>query len=418
MKYALLILVGIGLMLQTHVLLAGPASIEADMKKLVNYKRMVPKHYKEFENQRKALLKSREENQIPRNFQIPLELQSFRPGNSVRYYVIYNPAFNTGVGYIPTNLVRYYEEEAWKAYQERGNDAPSLSIVLAQQFTESAFNPWAIGDRNLSTGLPQLYRKTAQYLFRIDKATWQKIFYFDKKGRHHFNSVRAMIEFPFVFLPKVKQYDAENKFEGVRRYNGAGESAIKYAELVMKRSLFYEELFAENNPIPLDTTNFKQNLFSMINLTLLAREQEPIDETQMAQLFSNAVAEFYSGYVRKTYLQHVLIPVFENKPIIASQKSESKIPVDGKDYYIIVEDGQVVYNYFKDAQILLDVINHPKNKEFYLYYKEKNKKIKIISYKNVGNKQVFSNVKPGDKVYVPPGTVLISPETNLAVRIN
>lgn len=418
MRYALMIIVGLGLVLQTSLSAAGSASIETDMKKLVNYNRMVPKHYKEFERQRKALLTSREENHIPKNFQIPIELQSFRPSNSVRYYVIYNPAFNIGVGYIPTNLVRYYEEEAWKSYQELGADAPSLSIVLAQQFTESAFNPWATGDSNMSTGLPQLYRKTAQYLYRTDKTTWQKIFYFDKKGRHHFSSVRAMITFPFVFLPRVKQYHAENKFDGIRRYNGAGEKAIKYAELVMRRSLFYEELFAENNPIPLDTSNFKQNLFSMINLTLLAREQEPIDEPQMDQLFSNAVAEFYSGYVRKTYLQHVLIPVFENKPIIASQKKESKIPVDGKDYYIIVEDGQVVYNYFKDAQILLDVINHPKNKDFYLYYKEKNKKIKITSYKKVGNKAVFSNVKPGDKVYIPPGTVLISPETNLAVRIN
>ncbi len=397
---------------------AGGLHIKDDMKKLVNYKWMVKKHYPIYTKQRLAQYKSWKENKIPKNFRIPIELQSYRDNNSARYYVIYNPAYKIGVGYVPSNLTQFYEEEAWFAYQRLGHDAPSLSIVLAQQFTESAFNPWAIGDNNMSNGLPQLYRKTAEFLYKTDKKTWQQLFYFDKYGKHHFKSVRAMVKFPFIFLPHVKKYDFEHKFEGIRRYNGAGENAVKYAEKVMKRSLFYEELFAENNTIPLDTTGFKNNLFSMINLTLLARNEEPIDNVLMNRIFANALAQFYSGYVRNTYMQHYLVPVYEKDPLLAAQKTDYLIPVDGKDYYIIVEDGHVIYQYFNDSQILLNVISHSKNRDYYLYYIENKKRVKVTNLKKVGKRQVFSNIKPGDKIYIPPGTVLLSPKTNLAVRIN
>jgi len=398
--------------------IANEQQANAEMKKLVNYSRMVKKHYPVYIKQRKAQYKSWEENKIPENFRIPIELQSFRDNNSVRYYVIYNPVYKTGVGYIPSNLAQYYEEEAWLAYQELGIDAPSLSIVLAQQFTESAFNPWAIGDNNMSVGLPQLYKKTAEYLYRTDKENWKDLFYFDKRGKHQFKSVRAMVKFPFVFLPKVKKYNAANKFEGIRSYNGKGENSIKYAEKVMLRSLFYEELFASHNKIPLDTSGFKNNLFNIINLTLLLREEEPIDNVLMDELFSNILAQFNKGYVRKTYIQHYLVPVYENDPLLASQQLDYRIPVDGKDYYIIIEEGRVIYQYFNDSQMLFNVLEHPKNKDYYLYYLENKKRIKVTSLKKVGNRQVYSNVKPGDKIFVPPGTVLLSPETNLAVRIN
>jgi len=405
-------------LLLTNNLFGSDKVAKAEMKKLVNYNRMVKKHYPEYLNQRKAQEESWEKHNIPENFRIPIELQSFRPKNSVRYYVIYNPVHKTGVGYVPSNLMQYYEEEAWFAYQEYGHDAPSLSIVLAQQFTESAFNPWTSGDNNMSVGLPQLYKKTAEYLYRTDKETWEKLFYFDKRGKQQFRSVRAMVKFPFIFLPKVKKYNFENKFDGIRRYNGAGESAIKYAEKVMLRSLFYEELFASYNSIPIDTTGFKENLFGMINLTFIAREEKPFSHELMDELFANALAEFSSGYIRKTYNQHYLIPVSENQPLLASKKTDYHIPVDGKDYYIIVEDGRVIYQYFNDSQMVLDVLNQPKNKDYYLYYKDKKKKIKVTSLKKVGKRQVYSNVKPGDTVFIPPGTVLLSPDTNLAVRIN
>ncbi len=401
----------------TKSLHATGDDVAKDMKKLVNYHKMNQRHYATYKKQREAQFASWQKNQIPKRFQIPIEMQSFRDDYSTRYYVIYNPSYKTGVGYIPSNLVRLYEEEAWAAYQKMGADAPSLSIVLAQQFTESAFNPQAIGDEKMSIGLPQLYRKTAKILYKTDRETWKEYFYFDKKGKHHFKSTRAMVKFPFVFLTKVKNYDFEHKFEGIKNYNGAGDEAIKYAEKVMKRSLFYEELFAQYNSIPLDTTQFKENLFGMINLTFIAREENPIDHELMDQIFANALAEFYSGYVRTTYLQHYQIPAYENQPMFAQQKEDYLIPVDDKDYYLIVEDGEVVYNYFINSEELLKTINHPKNKEFYLYYVENKKRVRIASFKSVGKKQIFSNVKAGDKIFIPPGTIIKTPKANLAVMI-
>lgn len=393
------------------------AEIASDMKKLVNYKKMVPKHYTTYTLQRTSQFDSWKKNQIPSNFRIPATLQSYRDDYSLKYYVIYNPAYKIGVGYVPSNLALYYEEEAWAAYQKFGNDAPSLSIVLAQQFTESAFNPQAIGDNNMSVGLPQLYLKTAKYLYKTDKQTWKEYFYFDKRGKQHFKSTRAMVKFPFVFLPTVKNYQFETRFESIKSYNGTGDEAIKYAEKVMRRSLFYEELFAQNNPIPLDTTHFKENLFGIINLSLLSRDESPIDETLMDKIFANALAEFHSGYIPKTYVEHYQIPVFENLPTIANQEEEFMIPVDGKDYYLIVEDGQVIYNYFPSSEELFSVISHPKNSDYYLYYLDKKKRIKVTNLKKVGNRQVYSNIKPGDKIFIPPGTFLKSPKTNLAIMI-
>ena len=186
----------------------------------------------------------------------------------------------------------------------------------------------------------------------------------------------------------------------------------------MTRSLFYEELFASHNALPLDTTGFKNNLFGMINLTLLARNEEPIDHALMDQIFANALAQFYSGYIRNTYIQHYLIPVYEKEPLLAAQKTDYLIPVDGKDYYIIVEDGRVMYQYFNESEMLFDVINHSEIKDYYLYYLENRKRVKVVNLRTVGKRQVYSNIKPGDKVYIPPGTILLSPETNLAVRIN
>ncbi len=388
-----------------------------DMSKLVNYKKMNPKMQAIYKKQRQAQYLSWQKNQIPENFRIPPELQSYRTGNFTRYYALYSPAFKTGVGYIPSNLAQLYEEEAWQAFKQFGSNAPSLSIVLAQQFTESAFNPFAIGDKGKSIGLPQLYRQTAKFLFKTDKKTWEKLFYFNKNGKHIFKNTRMQVKFPFMFLPLVKQYTSQNKFDGVKRYNGSGDDAVKYAELVIKRSLFYEELFAKYNKTKLDTTNFKHNLFGIINYTLQWREFEPLSDMVLNQLFNNVIADFATGYVHNTYLNTQVVLTMESKPMQVATPQDYITPVDGKDYYLVIEDGFYLYDYFKDANVMLDIVNHPKNSDFYLYYKKGSKIVKITNYKGIGNKTVFANVKPGDKLYIPPGTVIYSTKSNIAVMM-
>lgn len=388
------------------------------MKKLVNYHRMNDTHKANYLKQRNQQYNSWNANHIPENFQIPVELQSYRGNRSTRYYTVYNPEYNTGVGYVPSSLTQYYEEEAWNAFQKYGKDAPSLSIVLAQQFTESAFNPFAVGDNNMSFGLPQLYRKTAEYLYRKDKDTWKNIFYFDKKGKHHFHNIRAMVKFPFVFLPEVKQYSFDDKFQGIRRYNGSGDNAIKYAEKVINRSLYYEELFAKYNELKLDTVQFKQNLFGLINLSLLAKGEPDLALGTLDYIFENMLANFYGGYVNQTYMHYYRATVFEGEPLSVEQPNNYKIPFDGKEYYLIVEDGYTLYSYFKQPDELLKTINNSKNEPYYIYFTENKKRIKIKSLKEVGKRQVFTNVRPGDKLFIPPGTIIYQPNTNFAVRIN
>lgn len=389
----------------------------SESEKLVNYKQMTTKDKTIFVKQRKEQKIAWEKDSIPVQFRIPVELLSYRNESSVRSYALFSPKYKTGIGYVPSNLAPLYEQEAWRAYKKYGKDAPSLSIVLAQQFTESAFNHLAKGDKGQSTGLPQLYRKTAKILYKENKETWKNIFSFDKKGAHFFNNLRMQVRFPFVFLPEVKGYDAEHKLEGLRNYNGSGEQALAYAEKVMRRSLFYEELFAQYNAIPLDTTNFKENLFGLINLTLMCRQDEALTGEQMDQMFSNILAEYNKGYIRKTYTDHYRVNVLESDPLSIEKTIEFEVPANGKDYYLVIEDGQVLYNYFADNQQLMNTLNNPKNKDYYLYYKQNGKIIKLTILKKAGKNQIYSNVKPGDKIYIPPGTILKSPGDNLSIVI-
>ena len=67
--------------------------------------------------------------------------------------------------------------------------------------------------------------------------------------------------------------------------------------------------------------------------------------------------------------------------------------------------------------IVVKTLNHKKNKGYYLYYKQNGKIVKITNLKKVGKNQIFSNVIPGDKIYIPPGTIIKSPGKKLSVII-
>lgn len=403
-----LTLVGFGAFAQT--------SIDAEMKKLVNYSRMTEKNKTSFKKQREAQIAKWTEDEIPPNFRIPIELISFRNA-SARYYAIYNPRYKMGVGYIPSDLVSLYEQEAWRAYKKYGANAPTLSIVLAQQFTESAFNPYVKGDEGMSIGLPQLYYKTARMLYRIDRDTWKSFFAFNRDGEHYFLSHRMQVRFPFEFLPNIKGYDSQHKLDGLRNYNGFGVEAFAYAEKVMTRSLMYEELFAKYNMVPLDTTNFRENLFGLINMSLLSRNLPELPESSLDQMFRNIVSGMSKGKIRKSFVERYYVSVLESDPLVLDKKVQFTVPATEQDFYLLVEDGHTLYSYFADNQQMLDALNAPQNSAFYLYYKQGRKIVKISSYKGIGNKTIFTNVKPGDKIFIPPGTVLKAPESDLSIII-
>lgn len=398
--------------------LAAPAQTSADteMKQLVNYWRMTEKNKATFKKQYESRTAKWTEDGIPANFHIPTELISFRNGTT-RYYAFYNVKYKMGIGYVPSDLVALYEQEAWRAYKKYGVDAPTLSIVLAQQFTESAFNPYITGDEGRSIGLPQLFRKTARMLYQTDRETWRHYFAFKRNGEHYFLSNRMQVRFPFEFLPTVKGYDAEHKLDGLKNYNGYGEEAFAYAEKVMKRSLMYEELFAKYNPVELDTTNYRENLFGLINMSLLCHNLPELPESTMDQMFRNIISGIDNGRIRKAFTERYYVNVLESDPLSVDNKVAFTVPATEQDFYLLIEDGHTLYSYFADNQQMLDVINNPQNSRYYLYYKQGRKIVKISSYKGVGNHTIFSNVKPGDKIFVPPGTVLKSTDNNLMLII-
>lgn len=399
-----------------NVLAQSEPDINAETRQLVNYRRMTEKNKATFKKQRQNQISKWDEDSIPANFRVPVELISFRNA-SARYYALYNAKYRMGIGYVPSDLVSLYEQEAWRAYKKYGENAPSLSIVLAQQFTESAFNPYVKGDKGKSVGLPQLYRKTARMLYSTDKATWKEFFAFNKKGEQYFHSNRMQIRFPFEFLPNVKGYDAEHKLDGLRNYNGSGDEAFAYAEKVMMRSLMYEEQFAKYRAIPIDTANYRENLFGLINMTLLCHELPELPEATLDQIFRNIISGIDNGQIRKAFIEKYYVNVMESDPLSIENKVEFTVPATGQDFYLLIEDGHVLYSYFADNQQMVDALNDPQNSEFYLYYKQGKKIVKINSLKGVGNRTVYSNVKPGDKIFIPPGTILKSPGTNLSIII-
>ena len=403
------------------LLLAGMAAVaqssaDADMKRLVNYWRMTEKNKATFRKQYEARTAKWTEEGIPSNFHIPPELISFRNG-STRYYALYNAKYKMGVGYVPSDLVPLYEQEAWRAYKKYGINAPALSIVLAQQFTESAFNPYIKGDEGQSIGLPQLYYKTARMLYRTDRDTWKSFFAFKRNGEHYFLSNRMQVRFPFEFLPNVKGYDAAHKLDGLKNYNGSGDDAMIYAEKVMVRSLMYEELFAKYNAVELDSANYRENLFALINLSLVCRELPELPESVLDQMFRNIVSGIDNGRIRKSFTERYYVNVLESNPLSVDKKVAFTVPATEQDFYLLIEDGHTLYSYFADNQQMLDVINNPQNSRYYLYYKQGRKIVKINSYKGVGKHTIFSNVKPGDKIFVPAGTVLKSSDSNLMLII-
>ena len=179
----------------------------------------------------------------------------------------------------------------------------------------------------------------------------------------------------------------------------------------------YEEQFAKYNAIEIDSTNYRENHFALINLNLVCRNLPELPEATMDQMFRNIISGIDNGRIRKSFIERYYVNVMESDPLSIDRKVEFTVPATEQDFYLLIEDGHTLYSYFADNQQMLDVINNPQNSRYYLYYKQGRKIVKISSYKGVGNHTIFSNVKPGDKIFVPPGTVLKSPDNNLMLII-
>ena len=388
-----------------------------DYKKLVNYSRLNESDSINFISQRISQLNQQTYLSIPRNFQIPPELMSYREEGKTAYFIKYNAGKTTSIAYIPSDLVIYYESEAWSDFQINGKNSPLLSIVLAQQFTESAFNPYQKGDGGKSVGLPQLHKPTAKWLWKVDRKMWQRYIYWDKNGLHHFRDIRTQIRFPYDFLPKYKQYSAEKRFEGLRRYNGAGKHAENYAKLVLKRSIVYLELMQQYNYYQYDTCNLLEKISFVINMGLVIKGEHELSKKQISEIANEVKSEFSKNWNYINNKGLATINSIEGKETKLDLSENYKVPSNGKSYFIVIEDGQSLFSYFHNTQEMLNTINHSTNSEYFCYYWKKGKQVKIYTKADMGGRTYFSNALAGSVINIPAGTKIYSPDANIITEI-
>jgi hypothetical protein len=391
------------------------SSIGKDFKKLVNYPYLSKEDSISFASQRIEQLKARKRLNIPEQFTIPIEMVAYRKNGKNGYVEKYNTERSVGVGYIPSDLMAYYEQESWKAYQTYGKDAPTLSIVLAQQFTESHFDPTIRGDQDQSIGLPQLFFYTAKWLYSKDPDLWKGYFYFDQQGRHHFHDVRSMVSFPFLFLHKYKKYRAEQKLEGLKRYNGAGKRAVRYAKLVMQRSLFYENWMAQYYEVKVDESKLYDLLSAYLEMQLFDKKENQLSEEIKKELFELARLDFKTENQQLGQNMQITLDRYQENEVLVEKNRDFEVVNDNREHYIRIEEGRTLYSYFKKVSTLIEVINHPKNSAYYCYHKKNGVNMRIKKYEDIKNGSFYTNAKVGDWIYIPAGTVLFSPETNVLI---
>jgi hypothetical protein len=390
----------------------------ADLKKIINYTKLNASDSADFVLQRIQQLKQQDELQIPKRFHIPAELMSYRLEGKSNYYIRYNTGKNTSVGFVPSDLVIYYESEAWTDYQINGNNSPMLSIILAQQFTESGFNPAENGDGGNSVGLPQLYLPTAQWLMKIDANKWNNYFYIDKSGKQHFNNVRSQVRFPYDFLPKYKKYSADNKFEGLRRYNGSGSKANYYARLVLKRSIVYLDLMQQYNYFEEDTSNLLDKIAYIINMGLVIKGENQLSKKEIEEIANDVKQEFSRNWNFVNNNQLVNINSLEGKENKLDLSENYMVPNDGRNYYIVIEEGRSLFSYFHKTDEMLATINNPSNSEYYCYYWNKGKEVKVSNKEQLGTNALYTNAHTGSVINIPPGTKIYSEDASIITEIN
>lgn len=388
-----------------------------ELRKLVNYSNLSADDSTCFIKQRVAQLIQQEELQIPRRFLIPVELMSFRRDGESGYYIRYNTGKNEAIGYIPSDLVIHYEREAYTDFMVNGEESPLLSIILAQQFTESAFNPNLLGDGGKSVGLPQLYKPTAEWICTIDPEIWNQHIGWNENGMHYFTSIGAQIRFPYDFLPKYKHYSAANKLEGIRRYNGAGKRAEHYARLVIKRSIVYLELMQQYKYFQEDTSFLLDKMTNIINMGLVLKGETELAKTEISAIAQEVMLEFSQNWNYIQQAAQISLNMIEGKSASFDLSHSYKVPSDGNNYYIVIEEGRSLFSYFHHTQEMLNALNHPNNSEFYLFYIKKGIEIKVSTKAEMQGKIVFSNAKTGSVIYLPHGTKIYSPKANLISKI-
>lgn len=388
-----------------------------DLRKIVNYHELSQQDSIQFLEQRIEQLALQNDSAIPHRYRIPAELIAYRKSGDKQYYVKYNTSRSTYLGYVPSDLVSLYEYMAFKYARINKEMYPSISIVLAQQFTESLFNPALKGDGGKSIGLPQLHKPTARWLLDVDAQTWNRFFYFDKQNQHHFRNLASQVEFPFIFLPHFKKFTQSTKFDGLRRYNGSGSKARQYAQLIIARSMFYEEMLNQKSDEQIDTTLFKKQVKDLINMGLYNKEFDMLTDSELDGVFGEVQALYTQGMRIENYIQQVSRSNHENAPQTLNKMSQFEIPTGGESYFFIMEEGRSLFSYFMNIEEMLNTLNMPENKLIYVYYHENGNMVKVQSRNQMTGQAVYTNARAGDRIFLKPGTKIYSSDADIIIRV-
>lgn len=341
-------------------------------------------------------------------FKMPLSMTYYSYDFDDEYIHLY-PNNKTGisaVGYVPLQFVESYETELQKFYKKKGDldKVVRLEVLLAIHYTESTFIPTR---QTPAYGLGQLTLGTAVDLLDRKENTYDDFFsVVNKKVVFKAPTVKNQIGLTITLLHDEKGYDRNgSEKSAIRNYRGSGQVAQDYATMILTRTKTYMEMMNKGEEI--DSKKF-------IAEAKKAEIKEPVIKQVEIKGYGSITDEEYDAALKEAVaIWEKENPPVENqeetKPSSNSYKQLEPIPNGKCEYYIEIAKGRTLFSYFLNIRSMVSVMCDPKNKQFSLFYQgTAGKKIVIKSLDDIDpkNNSMQSDVKAGDKIYLPAGTVI------------
>ena len=354
------------------------------------------------------------EKKVLDEFEIPLSMTYYSTDLTDKYDDLYPNSKHgySAVSYVPLQFVESYETELQQFYEDKNvlDKVPRLTVLLAIHYTESNFIPTAVnnaGTSNPAYGMMQLTLCTAKNLYRMDEDLYDNFFSIEGE-KVIFPSAKKQIEFTIKFLSEVKHYTRTYETASIRRYNGSGDEAQKYAVVVLARTRTYMQM--KNKGKDIGTKQFiaeaeKSEVKDPINKQLETKGYESLTDEEYEKAVKTAIELYESDNNSSTVL-----PSGEKKEVKASSNNYTKfdpIPNNQCEYYLEVAKGRTLFSYFLNIKDMVKTICNEKNAKFSLFYKGKpNKKLKSEKDIDPKNNSIQTDVKVGDIIYLPSGIII------------
>jgi hypothetical protein len=341
-------------------------------------------------------------------FKMPLSMTYYSYDFDDEYIHMY-PNNKTGlsaVGYVPVQFVESYETELQKFYKNKGDldKVVRLEVLLAIHYTESTFIPTR---QTPAYGLGQLTLGTAVDLLDRKENTYDDFFsVVNKKVVFNAPTVQNQIGLTITLLHDEKGYDRNSSEKSaIRNYRGSGKVAQDYATMILTRTKTYMEMMNKGEEI--DPKQF-------LSEAKKAEIKEPVIKQVEIKGYGSITDEEYELALKDA------MDIWEKENPSLENKEDVKVPANNYEllkpiprgqceYYVEIANGRTLFSYFLNIRSMVSVICDQKNEKFSLFYKSSSgKKIVIKSLDDLDpkNNNIQTNVKAGDIIYLPVGTVI------------